>query len=688
MAVFYKRLSMNRSTFTAIVLLNIVASVDVAAEDAVQELDEVIVSAPSGDGTLKTTPHSVTVITTEDIEKASSSSLVDLLSRQANMNLQSFFGTDKNSTIDMRGMGDTAGSNVLIMVDGVRRNEMDLSGADLSTIPLSQIERIEVIRGGGSVLYGNGAVGGIVNIITKRGKSGVQNLAIETTRGSYGLEDSRLNATGAAGPFVASVNLSKMDTDGFRKNGGLRSDNASAEVRFLPVDALDFLEVYARIMTHYDEYGLPGPVSRADFEGNRSQRRSTNSPNDNGTTNEKNFVYGVNLDFDKAGQFKIQASTRDRINDYVIGFNPDPSLSIEDQTSQIDSYSKNYRLQYDNAFNLLGMKEKLILGMDKLDGEYTRWENGREINGSSQRKNGDVYSTGTFSNLTIQPLSNLTLTGGYRVNRFNTQMTDELYRCINSTVPPFPVISCNYNLQNNQGGKWRNYGAELGVTWQLSDSWTIFTSRTKHFRNPNVDELALASNDLRPQKGKTSELGLRYSPNQDLSISTTLFRMKNKDEIYFDSSSGLGVNRNYDIPTSRKGLEAEVRWKPIDRLSLSANFGYVFARFDGTHADIPLVPRKTINARVEWQALPELIWSVSGRYAGSSYDGNDLDNTMYPKVNSYTFFDTALRYQFKKLEVTAGINNIFNEIYTTRAYSETYYPMPDRNAFFRLRLKF
>lgn len=677
---------MNYSKLVFIALLHCFVALSAQAKTATIELDEVIVSAPSGDGTLKTTPHSVTVITSEDIEKAGSSSVVDLLSRQANINLQSFFGSDKNATIDMRGMGDTAGSNVLIMVDGVRRNEMDLSGADLTTIPLSQIERIEIVRGGGSVLYGNGAVGGVINIITKRGKSGVQSLSVEATRGSYGLQDSRLNATGAAGPFIASVNASKMDTDGFRLNGGLRSDNASAEIRFLPTGKLDFLDVYASIMTHYDAYGLPGPVSAQDFAGTRSQRRSTNSPNDNGTTDEKNFVYGVNLDFDSLGELKLQSSLRHRVNDYVIGYNP--LLTIEDQASQIDSFSRNYRLQYDNAFNFFDVKEKLTVGMDKLDGDYTRWENGRNINGSSLRKNGNVYSTGNFSNLTIQPIANLTLTGGYRENRFNTLMTDELYGCINSPVPPFPVISCNYNMQNSHGGQWRNYGAEWGITWQPSESWTIFTSSTKHFRNPNIDELALASNDLRPQKGQTVELGIRYSPNQDVLISGTLFKMKNKDEIYFDSRSGLGINRNYEIPTIRKGAEAEVRWKPFAPLSLQANVGYVLPRFEGTNADIPLVPRKTMSVRAEWEVLPNLMWSVTGRYAGSSFDGNDFYNTLYPKVAAYTLYDTALRYQFNKIEMIAGINNIFNEVYTTRAYSETYYPMPDRNGFVRLKLKF
>ena len=74
----------------------------------------------------------------------------------------------KNSSIDIRGMGATAPNNVLVLVDGQRLNENDLTGADLSTIPMSQIERIEILRGGGAVRYGNGAVAGVVNIITKK----------------------------------------------------------------------------------------------------------------------------------------------------------------------------------------------------------------------------------------------------------------------------------------------------------------------------------------------------------------------------------------------------------------------------------------------------------------------------------------------------------------------------------------
>lgn len=666
---------MNTLRYCTVAVASALIALPALANHAAQELDEVIVSAP-GDMTLKSTPHSVTVITRTDIEKASSSSLADLLSRQANMNLQSYFGTDKKTAIDMRGMGDTAGSNVLIMVDGVRRNEMDLSGADLSTMPLSQIERIEIVRGGGAVVYGNGAVAGVINIITKRGKSGEQSLTLEATRGSYGLKDNRLHATGSAGAFIGSINLSNMDTDGFRNNGGLRSDNASAELRFLPTGALDFLEVFARVATHYDEYGLPGPVSAADFNAGKRERRSTIFPNDKGVTNEKNYVLGFNADFAQAGQLKFQSSLRERINDYVIGYTP--LLTYKEQESSIQSYSSNFLLQYDNDFRLFGMQEKITIGVDKLQGDYKRFEEGRYFPGL-YRKAGEVYSSGSFGHLRVQPLDNLTLTGGYRQNQFSTHMNNEQYDC---------PAGCDYFVQSTQGGRWRNYGAEFGATWQPSDNWTLFASRTKHFRNPNVDELALAANDLRPQKGKTSEIGARYSPNKDLYISTTLFRMRNENEIYYDASAGLGVNRNYDIATMRKGLETEVRWKPFERLSLYGNVGYVFPRFEGTQADIPLVPRKTMSARIEWEALPDFVWSISGRYAGGSYDGNDFNNTLYNKLDSYTLVDTAVRYQFKKLELTAGINNLFNEVYTTRVYSQTFYPMPDRNGFVRLRLKF
>ena len=108
------------------------------------ELDEIVVTASATEEPLKTVPRNITVVTREDIKQAPSKNIVDLLSREAGINLRSLFGSDKQAVIDIRGMGATAASNVIVMVDGVRMNSSDLSGVDFSTIPLEMIERIEI----------------------------------------------------------------------------------------------------------------------------------------------------------------------------------------------------------------------------------------------------------------------------------------------------------------------------------------------------------------------------------------------------------------------------------------------------------------------------------------------------------------------------------------------------------------
>ncbi|MBK8019076.1 MAG: TonB-dependent receptor [Betaproteobacteria bacterium] len=128
------------------------AAVRADDESPLFKMREVVVSARAADGTLRTTPHSLSIITAADIERSSAVTVAELLAREANVNLQSYSGTDKQATIDIRGMGATSTSNVLVVVDGVRLNESDLSGADLASIPLSQIERIEILRGGGGSL--------------------------------------------------------------------------------------------------------------------------------------------------------------------------------------------------------------------------------------------------------------------------------------------------------------------------------------------------------------------------------------------------------------------------------------------------------------------------------------------------------------------------------------------------------
>ena len=130
--------------------------------------DEVVVTATRFKESYIDKPVNVTVITAEDIRQSAAKTVPDLLSEQAGIAIHDFFGNNAaTTTVDLRGFGITGAQNTLILVDGRRVTDIDLSGVQWSAVPLAAIERIEIVRGSGAVLYGDGATAGVINIITK-----------------------------------------------------------------------------------------------------------------------------------------------------------------------------------------------------------------------------------------------------------------------------------------------------------------------------------------------------------------------------------------------------------------------------------------------------------------------------------------------------------------------------------------
>ena len=138
------------------------------AQDKDVTLEQVVVTATRDTQEIKKIPANVTVITQEKIAAANAKTITDVLENEVGVVVRNLSGTGKNAQVDIRGFGETGPLNPLVLVDGRRVNEIDLSGVDWTQIPLDQVERIEIVRGSGSVLYGDNAAGGVVNIITKR----------------------------------------------------------------------------------------------------------------------------------------------------------------------------------------------------------------------------------------------------------------------------------------------------------------------------------------------------------------------------------------------------------------------------------------------------------------------------------------------------------------------------------------
>ncbi|MBE9568428.1 MAG: TonB-dependent receptor, partial [Proteobacteria bacterium] len=143
----------------------------------------VIVSAARTAQSTLTTPASIKVISRQQIENSGASHVVEVLRGQGGVQIKDLYGDGSRATVDMRGFGNSAGSNTLILIDGRRLNNPDIGSPDLNSIALDDVEQIEVVQGSAGVLFGDQAVGGVINIITR--KPGALRHSLKLSAGSY-----------------------------------------------------------------------------------------------------------------------------------------------------------------------------------------------------------------------------------------------------------------------------------------------------------------------------------------------------------------------------------------------------------------------------------------------------------------------------------------------------------------------
>ena len=506
------------------------------------EMEEIVVTGAVVQDPVREVPRNVTVITADDIAQAPSNNVVDLLAREAGVSLKSFFGHDKQSGIDLRGMGDTAGSNVIVMVDGVRLNPADSAGPDFSAIPLDQIERIEIVRGAGSVVYGDGAVGGVVDIITRTGGAGPER-RLYGTYGSDDAFDGRGSWRGTLDRLTYNLYAGYYDTEGYRDNGFYRKTDAGGRFGF---DLSERLDLRLGAFWHQDDYGLPGPVSREDFESDERRTR-TNFPDDAGKTRDVRLTGG--LDWQPAGRgvLSIDGAYRSRENRFVLGYTP--LLSRAAQTDAIDEDTGSLALRYHTDYALWGLDHELLGGADYFTTDYRR-----DALSQNERKTGDVEDLGLFLMNRWSLSDRLRVRFGYRYDRYQGRFRTDQRRRVDGLrvwVPGVPVDR-----------RWTNSALDVGAVYDFTPDDTVFASYATSFRNPNVDELALAEEDLRPQNGHHVEIGLRHQAVGRWEAALTFFQTKITDEIYYgeDPETRTIVNRNYEDKTLRRGLEVEAKW--------------------------------------------------------------------------------------------------------------------------------
>ncbi|MFA5005277.1 MAG: TonB-dependent receptor plug domain-containing protein, partial [Candidatus Omnitrophota bacterium] len=333
------------------------------AQDDEVDLSRIVVTPYRYGESLSEAPTSVAVISSDEIASSGATTTVELLSDISGVVVRDWTGNGSKATVDIRGFGEQAGLNVLVLVNGRRVNEIDMSGVSWTQIPMDQIERIEVLKGGfGSVLYGDNAVSGVINIITKKG--GDKPISVELTGayGSYAMNKEGINLGGTKNKLNYFFSYDQNSTNGYRSNSYFKGTNFSTNLDYLfePTGTnLRFTQGYSK-----SEYGLPGALSSADLAA--FNRRYSAYGDDHAKDTDYNFGVGFDQPTGDFGKFSFDASLRRRqtFSNFIganysswLGYSYNPYIK-----SHINTVGFNPKYIFDKEIFSLG--NKAILGMD------------------------------------------------------------------------------------------------------------------------------------------------------------------------------------------------------------------------------------------------------------------------------------------------------------------------------------
>ena len=634
-------------------------------------MDEVVVTGTRSEEKVERIPANVTVIDQEAIKNSSAKSVPDLLRSQEGIVVRDLLGNGKSAQVDLRGFGEAAPYNNLVLVDGRRVNEIDLSGVDWTQIPLDQIERIEIVRGTGTVLYGDNAVGGVINIITKTPSDKLA-FSAGATAGSYSRNKEQVSVSGGQGPLAASFYGSYDSTQGYRENNDYRAKDMGGKIVY---DVAQFLSLNLTGSYHTDDYGLPGPLTKDQLSVNR---RASLDPLDKAETEDGYLKLGSDFLLGNWGNVVTDLSYRNR--DSKSDF-PDPLFPYV-----IDSHIETYGFtpRYVHKGEVMGHKNTLITGFDFywIDQDLKTYSG---FLSSSTLLNGlaDISrdSYGLYVNDDFSLADNLILTLGTRYEKAE-------YDLHQRDLSAFPLAPLDETVTKSENAY------TTGLTWLYSGKSALFGRYNRSFRFPLTDELVLfdyvagrirVNPDLEPQTGDHYEVGARHFFSPNLQANITFYRAEIKDEIFFNKATF--TNENYD-QTLHQGMEIGFRADLFERLTLFGNYAYEKATFrDGPFdgKDIPAIPRNKFNLgfRIH-DVIPNLVFSADYFYVGDSFLISDQANR-FEKLESYYTLNLRLSYVWKWLNAFVGVNNL-----TDQKYSEYgliggftsipyYYPAPERN---------
>ncbi len=615
--------------------------------------DAIIITATRGKSTSMEVPQSTDIISPERILIVSPLNVSEVLQNIQGMYIKDYGGFSALKSISLRG---SSAAQVLIMLNGQRLNDPQTGEIDLSTLPLEGIERVEILRGGSSAIYGADAVGGVVNMITgKKQKSNGLDASLKFFDGSFN--------TNLYNGSVGYVNNWMKGSMGIKR-------------------------VHSK-----------GDFTFNDSLGNEIQREN-NDMSSSTVFSEFKFEFG-DSSYKSHLDLNYRYFTSERGAPGSIEF---PSLTAR----QWDTYQHFQTMLRGKLFN--------ILNSYQING-FWHWNKSRfeETEGffavDARNKSGN-YGLETHARSVITPHHALTYGIGLRnewmmSNQFSNDHNRKVYYLFiqnesnfDSKIGKFPLTievipAIRLDKYSDFGSRWSpkigsgfNFGSEWQTTLKLNAGWSY---RTPTFNQLYWPKSAWSSGnpDLKPESGFDWDLGLntRYPKFFNLGFDIVYFDIRMKDLIQWQTDSQFfSMPVNVDKARNR-GVEIKSSLQILqDLVNINTNYTYLDAR---NQSDSGLYNKFLVyRSRHSFNSTLKLIWKslivgLDYRYVGSRY--TDEENNPKFELNPYDLLDFTIRFKpiYSKLQPTLvfQIKNIFNE----QNDIIKNYPVPGRE--FRLSLE-
>jgi len=595
-------------------------------------------------------PFASEVYTQDDIKKSKASNVYDFLSQNTSLSLAPSSGNRFSKKISARGYGLTVGShNLVVTLNGNRLNNIDTSGPDIAGVNINDIEKIEITKGSGSVIYGDAATAGAIHFYTKKNLE----TKISMTSGNYGLVQTSASVGINGEKIDLNISMDSLKHSGYHVAGPDGNKDKGKQTK-------------SSIGGTYTTDN--GMEISFDFFKDNSDTRYPNSLNDTQFAADptQNGNTARNYTFREAESTTTNFKVKRNLGD---NFELTTSRSNIDKESQntywyssgtVDKYKYDYKSN-DLLLTYLNGNIKIDSGLTTFDGDRKVVSTTVSSNNTTSKNNIGVFSQLQYSR------NNSVFNIGARKEK-----VDYIYKPVNRT----DIRSGGYSGEHDLNA------FNIGFNTRLNLNTTIFSNFNHAFQAPLIDRFfkwdGSFNGFMEPSKTKTLNLGLNYL-TENSKTKATIFRSNIKNEMFYNSATYSNTNLD---ESHKQGLELQNLFKVSPKWSTNVNYAYTNAIID-KEADNsafngktnPMTSKHNISASVIYGISDNASITLTQKYRSSAFAEEDYLNTGTKKQKEYNSTNFNFSYNPNdNLAITFDVENLFKNSYGTRLRDNVVYP--------------